>query len=136
MIIICLLIIILCTTFTILGTIDDISSKWVFPICVIGFAISIVGMIICVPDMIITHCNTNKKIYTKQLEYESLVKQCQTVSSNYEDVSKANVIQKVYEWNVEVYDEKYWGNNIWTNWFFNKKVVDSLEYINLEDYGL
>ena len=50
--------------------------------------------------------------------------------------SKANVIQKVYEWNVEVYDEKYWGNNIWTNWFFNKKVVDSLEYINLEDYGL
>lgn len=136
MIIICLLIIILCTTFTLLGTIDDISSKWVFPICVIGFAISIVGMIICVPYMIITHCNTNKKIYTKQLEYESLVKQCQTVSSNYEDVSKANVIQKVYEWNVEVYDEKYWGNNIWTNWFFNKKVVDSLEYINLEDYGL
>ena len=86
--------------------------------------------------MIITHCNTNKKIYTKQLEYESLVKQCQTVSSNYEDVSKANVIQKVYEWNAEVYDEKYWGNNIWTNWFFNQKVVDSLEYINLEDYGL
>ena len=36
----------------------------------------------------------------------------------------------------EVYDEKYWGNNIWTNWFFNQKVVDSLEYINLEDYGL
>ena len=136
MIIICLLIIILCTTFTLLGTIDDISSKWVFPICVIGFAISILGTMICVPDMIITDCNTNKKIYTKQLEYESLVKQCQTVSSNYEDVSKANVIQKVYEWNVEVYDEKYWGNNIWTNWFFNQKVVDSLEYINLEDYGL
>lgn len=66
MIIICLLIIILCTTFTLLGTIDDISSKWIFSICVIGFAISIVGMIICVPDMIITHCNTNKKIYTKQ----------------------------------------------------------------------
>ena len=125
MIIICLLIIILCVTFTLLETVDDISSKWIFSICVIGFAISIVGMIICVPDMIITHCNTNKKIYTKQLEYESLVK-----------LSKANVIQKVYEWNVEVYDEKYWGNNIWTNWFFNKKVVDSLEYINLEDYGL
>lgn len=61
MIIICLLIIILCTTFTLLGTIDDISSKWIFSICVIGFAISIVGTIICVPDMIITHCNTNKK---------------------------------------------------------------------------
>ena len=96
------MIIILCVTFTLLETVDDISSKWIFSICVIGFAISIVGMIICVPDMIITHCNTNKKIYTKQLEYESLVKQCQTVSSNYEDVSKANVIQKVYEWNVEV----------------------------------
>lgn len=72
MIIICLLIIILCTTFTLLGTIDDISSKWVFPICVIGFAISILGTIICVPDMIITHCNTNKKFIQNNLNMNHL----------------------------------------------------------------
>lgn len=72
MIIICLLIIILCTTFILLGTIDDISSKWIFPICTIGFAISILGTIICVPDMIITHCNTNKKEFIQNNEYRSL----------------------------------------------------------------
>lgn len=134
MIIICILIIILCVTFTLLMTVDDMNG-WVV-ICAIGLAVSILGTIICVPDVIITHCNTNKKIYTKQLEYESLVKQCQAASSEYENISKVNVIKDVYKWNENVYDAKYWSNSLWTNWFFNQKVVDSLEYINLEDYGL
>ena len=135
MIIICLLIIILCTTFTLLATVDDI-KEWMLLICVIGLAISILGTIICVPNIIITHCNTNKKIYTKQLEYESLVKQCQAASSEYENISKVSVIKDVYEWNEDVYNAKYWSKSLWTNWFFNQKVVDSLEYINLEDYRL
>ena len=47
-----------------------------------------------------------------------------------------NVIQNVYKWNKEVYDAKYWADNPWTNWFWNQRVVDSLKYIDLEDYGL
>lgn len=135
MIIICLFIIILCVTFTLLATVDDMKG-WVDTICAIGLAVSILGTIICVPNVIITHCNTNRKIYTKQLEYESLVKQYQAASSEYENISKVNVIKDVYKWNENVYDAKYWSNSLWTNWFFNQKVVESLEYINLEDYGL
>lgn len=111
-------------------------SNWLGNICAVVFIAQIMVMIFCVPFIIVAQCNTNKKIYIKQLEYESLIKQCQIISSEYEDVSKANVIQNVYEWNKEVYDAKYWADNLWTNWFYNQKVVDSLEYINLEDYGL
>lgn len=135
MIIICLLIIILCVTFILLMTVDDISD-WMIAICAIGLIVSILGTIICVPSTIIEHCNTSKKIYTKQLEYESLVKQCQAASSEYENMSKISVIKDVYEWNEYVYDAKYWSKSLWTNWFFNQKVVESLEYIDFEDYGL
>ena len=54
-------------------------------------------------------------------------------NSDYEDASKAAVIQRVYEWNKKVYNAKYWSSNPLTNWFWNKKYVDSLEYIELED---
>lgn len=53
------------------------------------------------------------------------------LSSNYEDVSKTTVIQKAYDWNKKVYNAQYWSNNIWTNWFWSKKYVDSLKYIEL-----
>ena len=135
MIIVCLSIVILSmslATISFKKNMDDVIAI----LFVIGATVSTLSLIICIPSIIVEQCNTNKKICSKQLEYESLVKQCEIISSNYEDVSKANVIQKVYEWNVEVYDEKYWANSIWTNWFWNQKVVNSLEYIDLEDYGL
>lgn len=105
-------------------------------ICSLLIILSITGLVICIPAIAIEQCDTEKKIHSKQIEYESLTKQCQIISSEYEDVFKVNVIQNVYEWNKEVYDAKYWAYNPWTNWFCNQRVVDSLKYIDLEDYGL
>lgn len=105
-------------------------------ICSLLIILSITGLVICIPTIAIEQCDTEKKIHSKQIEYESLTKQCQIISSEYEDISKVNVIQNVYEWNKEVYDAKYWAYNPWTNWFWNQGVVDSLKYIDLEDYGL
>ena len=135
MLIVLLAVIISCVSVIIVLSCEDMSN-WLGNICAVVFIAQIMVMIFCVPFIIVAQCNTNKKIYIKQLEYESLIKQCQIISSEYEDVSKANVIQNVYEWNKEVYDAKYWADNLWTNWFYNQKVVESLEYINLEDYGL
>ena len=112
------------------------SEIYIDIICAVLIILSITGLIICIPTIVIEQCNTEQKIHSKQIEYESLIKQCQIISSEYEDVSKANVIQNVYEWNKEVYDAKYWANNPWTNWFWNQRVVDSLKYIDFEDYGL
>lgn len=84
-------------------------------------------------EIIWVNITVDKQIYENNLERESLVKQVECISSEYEDVSKATVIANVYDWNKEVYTEKYWAENPWTSWFFNQKVIDSLEYIELED---
>lgn len=79
------------------------------------------------------HCTVNKDIYEYNLERESIVKQVECISSDYEDVSKATVIANVYDWNKEVYNTKYWAKNLWTSWFYSQKFVDSLEYIELDN---
>lgn len=53
--------------------------------------------------------------------------------SDYEDVSKTTVIANAYDWNKEVHNAKYWAKNPWTSWFWSQKLVDSLEYIELDN---
>lgn len=83
--------------------------------------------------IISTYITVDKQIYENNLERESLVKQVECISSEYEDVSKTTVIANVYDWNKEVYKKKYLAENPWTSWFFNQTVIDSLEYIELKD---
>lgn len=135
MLIILLFVIMFCVSVIIILSCKNM-NKWLTNICTAGFIIPIVIMIICIPSIIAEQCNTEKKIYLYNLDYEALVKQCQNITSEYEDVSKSNIIQDVYNWNKDVYTAKYWSDSLWTNWFYNQKVVDSLKYINLEDYGL
>lgn len=78
-----------------------------------------------------THIGIENSIYNSKLERESLVKRVECINSNYEDVSKSDVIKDVYEWNKMVHNAQYWSNNPWTSWFWSQKYVDSLEYIEL-----
>ena len=135
MIIILILVIMLLIAFVLIAC-KKSAEIYIDIICAVLIILSITGLVYCIPNIAIEQCDTEKKIHSKQIEYESLIKQCQIISSEYEDVSKANIIQNVYDWNKSVYTEKYWSDSLWTNWFYNQKVVDSLEYINLEDYGL
>lgn len=96
---------------------------------IIGCLASIAFLII----IIYAHVNVDKKIHDADMQYKSLVKQVECIDSDYEDVSKATVIENVYEWNKDVYDAKYWSENKWTNWFYDKDYVDSLKYIEMED---
>lgn len=135
MIVILILVIMLLIAFVLIAC-KRSSEIYIDIICAVLIILSITGLVYCIPNIAIEQCDTEKKIHSKQIEYESLIKQCQIISSEYEDVSKANVIQNVYKWNKEVYDAKYWADNPLTNWFWNQRVVDSLKYIDLEDYGL
>jgi len=92
-----------------------------------------IAILIELPAIICHHCTVNKDIYEYNLERESIVKQVECISSDYEDVSKATVIANVYDWNKEVYNMKYWARSQWTSWFYSQKFVDSLEYIELEN---
>lgn len=95
--------------------------------------IGIIATAVSLLAILVANIGVEKDIFTKQLEHEGIVKQVECINSDYEDVSKAEVIQKVYDWNKEVYSAKYWSSNPWTSWFWNQRYVDSLEYIELED---
>lgn len=102
-------------------------------ISLILISLGAITTIVCVIYIILANFSVEKDIYDHHMKRESIIKQIECISSDYEDVSKATIIQNVYDWNKEVYNAKYWSNNLWTNWFWNKNFVDSLEYIEMED---
>lgn len=117
----------------ILGIIVD--SKCNYELDVIGalltifssFALSVLLIV-----TIITYALANKTIQQNKMEYDGLCKRYEIVKSEYEDVSKSDVIADITAWNMEVYNTKYWTENPWTNWFNPKSIADNLEYISLE----
>lgn len=93
-------------------------------------AISFVFLICCIIGIICAHVGENKNIEMNNIEYESLCNRLEIVNSDYEDVSKSDVIKDVSEWNKMVLEKKYWAKNPWTSWFLSQKVVDNLKYID------
>ena len=99
---------------------------------IISIWCGVVISIVCLVGIICSHVTVNKDIHDAEMKRESIIRQIDAVNNDYEDVSRAKVIQKVYDWNQEVYDKKYWTDSKWTNWLHSKKYADSLEYIDLE----
>ena len=83
--------------------------------------------------IITAHATSNHTIQENKIEYEGLCKRYEIIKSDYEDVSKSDVISDITEWNLEVYNNKYWSENPWTNIFNPKKIADNLEYISLDE---
>ena len=106
----------------------------------IGFVLAMLAVagtfitFICLTLILGSHVNVDFNIYNAQLKRDTIIKQIECVDTEYEDTSKIEVINRVYEWNQKVYKQKYYSESLWTNWLFNKKYADSLEYIELEDY--
>lgn len=92
--------------------------------------ISFVFLICCIIGIICAHVGENKNIEMNNIEYESLCNRLEIVNSDYEDMSKSDVIKDVSEWNKMVLEKKYWSKNPWTSWFLSQKVVDNLKYID------
>lgn len=82
--------------------------------------------------IIVSHVYADNVVEKNKIEYEGLCKRYEIINSEYEDVSKSDVIADITEWNMKVYNTKYWTENPWTNWFNPKKISDNLEYISLE----
>lgn len=106
----------------------------------IGFILAMLAVagtfitFICLTLILGSHVNVDFNIYNAQLKRDTIIKQIECVDTEYEDTSKIEVINRVYEWNQKVYKQKYYSESPWTNWLFNKKYADALEYIELEDY--
>ena len=86
-------------------------------------------MAICI---ICAHVGVDAVIEENRIEYESLCQRYEIVTSEYEDVSKSDVIKDIAEWNKNVYSTKHWANNPWTSWFYSKRVADDMKMIEME----
>lgn len=89
--------------------------------------------IICAFMIFSVHFSENAEIAKDQIKYDSLCKRYEIIQSEYEDVSKTEVIKDIAEWNMTVQHEKYWSANLLTNWFYSKKHADSLQYIDISE---
>ena len=99
---------------------------------IICFSFGIVATLICAALIIASHATAEINIAKAEIKYNALSEQVAVVNSDYEDVSKATVIQNVAEWNMNVGKEKYWTYNPLTSWFYSQKYTESLKYIDLK----
>ena len=83
-------------------------------------------MAVCI---IIAHVGVDAQIEENRIEYKSLCQRYENVTSEYEDVSKSDVIKDIAEWNKKVYRTKHWAYNPWTSWFYSKRVADDMKMI-------
>lgn len=79
--------------------------------------------------ILIEHVGIDARIEENRIEYEALCERQEIVESEYEDVSKSDVIKDIAEWNKTVYSYKHWASNPWTSWFYSKRVADDMKTI-------
>lgn len=92
----------------------------------------IIGLFIFLTGILISHSAVDLQINNDNIKYESLCKRLDIVNSEYEDISKSDVIADIAEWNADVASYKYWTESPWTNWFHVQEIADNLKYIPLE----
>ena len=79
----------------------------------IGFVLAMLAVagtfitFICLTLILGSHVNVDFNIYNAQLKRDTIIKQIECVDTEYEDTSKIEVINRVYEWNQKVYKQKY-----------------------------
>ena len=129
------LIIIVIVGFLILNktNISDIVFDIVSFITTLSGILGGITIFICLTFILCSHIDVDYDIHNAQLERDSIIKQLEYIDAEYENVSKVEIIQKVYEWNQKVYGEKRGSENLWINWFYSKKYADSLEYIEFDN---
>lgn len=119
-------------TLLVIACIKNISVLGIISL-IVFFISGLVAIMIGIA-LITAHCMTNRKITSYQMQHDSIIREIEALeNSESEKLFKVEVIRDVYEWNSDVCSKKYWSVNPWTNWFYNKEVVDSLEYIEMEE---
>ena len=129
-----MIITIICVLMIIIGLIaikidryGDLDVLWIL---ILTFGV--IGLLVCIACISTQYACAGKIIYNNQIYHDGLCKRLEVVQSDYEDVSKSQVIKDVSEWNMEVYNTKYWSESPWTNWFNPKDIADNMDYIPLE----
>ena len=99
---------------------------------IIGAVASIVIIIL----LIIVHADANATLHTNIEIRNSLVRRCELIDSDYEDVSKSDLIEDIAQFNSDLYRYKYWQANPWTSWFYIEEIANTLDYIEYPDFNV
>ena len=104
--------------------IDDegIAMLWV-----VMYTVSILATIICAILIIDVNSSVKDTIYDNNIKYYDICNKAENVvkNSTEEELVKSEII----EWNHEVLKYKSGYNNPWVSWFYNKEVLDNMDYI-------
>jgi len=112
-------------------------DKYEGVVYLIGLLLTVCGgltafiMAICI---ICAHVGVDATIEENRIEYEALCERQEIVESEYEDVSKSDVIKDIAEWNKNVYSTKHWAYSPWTNWFYSKRIADDMKMIEMSKH--
>lgn len=93
---------------------------------------SVIATIVLIVEIIIIicdHAGVDPQIQQYEIEYQSLLERREIAQSEYEDISKSDIVTDISEWNKMVISAEYWSHNPWTSCFYSQKVVDSLKVI-------
>ena len=112
------------------GVIYSSSRDVLETIGIVGLFFGGIASGICLMILLGKNIGVSNNIEKDNIKYESLCKRLEIVESEYEDVSKSDVIKDIAEWNSDVVNDKYWASSLWTNWFFNKRQIDNLKTID------
>lgn len=94
--------------------------------------LGIAGLAVFGLAILISHSAVDLQIQKDKIEYESLCKRLEVAKSEYEDISKSDIIADVAKWNADALSYKYWTESPWTDWFHSKEIADALRCIPLE----
>lgn len=99
---------------------------------IIFITLGIITSVIVIVIFCVCSLNANYQTGQDNIKYESLCKRLEVINSEYEDVSKSEVIKDIYLWNEKVYRWNYWNDNLLTNWLISDKIVYNLKSIDIQ----
>ena len=130
-----MILVLICVVITVIGYVMIRKTDYYDIANSVGIGLFLCGLIaLFVMSLIIfsAHVGTSVIIEQNNIKYESLCKRQEIIKSNYEDVSKSDVINDIAEWNKEVLGYRYWAYNPWTNWFYSRRIADNMKTIDMD----
>ena len=108
-------------------------KKWkdgLLSIGMVNIIIGGIGIIVAILYIAFAHVGINNTIKRDNFQYESLCYRLEIANSDYEDLSRLEIIKDITEWNDNAIEYKYWAENPWASWFFSRKRADNLKIID------
>lgn len=106
---------------------DFINDEPIVMLWIFIFVGSFIATIVCTMLIIDGDSSVKDTIYDNNIKYYDICNKAENVvkNSTEEELVKSEII----EWNHEVLKYKSGYENPWVSWFYNKEVLDNLDYI-------